>query len=94
MTAVVDLDWRHQYRIIPSEYPAINFFERLVDPALMVELYYVESLTNDRLRQQVGDIFLVPDEDRIWMPWLLRPGISCPWTPTEGWSSGKDPSPA
>lgn len=61
----VTLDWRRQYRVIPSEYPPINFFERLVDPELMDELFYIESLTNDRLRDEVGDIALVPAEDRI-----------------------------
>lgn len=62
------LDWPHQYRVIPSEYPPINFFERLVDPELMDELFYIESLTNDRLRDEVGDIALVPIEDRIAGP--------------------------
>ena len=61
----VKLHWRHQYRIIPSEFPPINFFERLVEPELMEELYYIESLTNDRLRDEVGDIALVAAEDRI-----------------------------
>lgn len=59
------LDWPHQFRVIPSEYPPINFFERLVNPELMEELFYTESLTNDRLRDEVGDIALVPAEDRI-----------------------------
>lgn len=64
----IDLDWSQQYRIIPSEYPPINFFERLVDADLMDELYYIESLTNDRLRDAAGDIALVPSEDRIVGP--------------------------
>ena len=64
----VILDWPNQYRIIPSEYPPINFFERLVEPELMDELFYIESLTNDRLRDEVGDIALVPTEDRISGP--------------------------
>jgi len=65
---ITKLDWPDQYRIIPSEYPPINFFEQLVDPELMDELYYIESLTNDRLRDEVGDIALVPVEDRITGP--------------------------
>ncbi len=68
MTPIVELDWNHQYRIIPSIYPPINFFETLVDPALMDTLYYIESLTNDRLRQAVGDIALVSTEDRMAGP--------------------------
>lgn len=65
---VTELDWLHQYRVIPSEYPPINFFEQLVDPKLMDELYYLESLTNDRLRDEAGEIALVPAEDRITGP--------------------------
>jgi len=34
----------------------------------MEELYYIESLTNDRLRDKVGDIALVPVEDRLCGP--------------------------
>ncbi len=65
---IVELDWEHQYRIIPSEFPPINFFEELVDPELMDDLYYIESLTNDRLRDEAGDISLVPAEDRVSGP--------------------------
>ncbi len=65
---ITELDWHQQVRIIPSEYPTINFFERLVDPELTDELYYIESLTNDRLRNEVGDIALVPAEDRVTGP--------------------------
>jgi hypothetical protein len=59
---------KKQYRIIPSVYPPINFFEDLVDPSEMEMLYEIESLTNERLRQEVGDIFLVPQEDRVCGP--------------------------
>jgi hypothetical protein len=65
---LVQLDWPHQYRIIPSEYPPINFFESLVDAELMEQLYYLESLTNDRLRDEAGDIALVAREDRVGGP--------------------------
>lgn len=67
-TPVVALDWENQYRIISSEFPPINFFEQLVEPELMDELYYIESLTNERLRDEAGDISLVTAEDRISGP--------------------------
>lgn len=67
-TSVVELDWSQQYRIVSSEFPPINFFEQLVDPELMEDLYYIESLTNDRLRDEAGDISLVQPEDRISGP--------------------------
>lgn len=64
-TLEVMLPWQHTYRVIPSQFPPVNFFEELVDPNLMEELFYVESLTNDRLRDEVGDITLVPKSDRV-----------------------------
>ena len=64
----IDLHGRKQFRIIPSTYPPINFFEDLVDASEMDTLLEIESLTNERLRQEVGDIFLVPNEDRVSGP--------------------------
>jgi len=63
-----ELDWKHQYRIVPSEFPPIDFFETLVEPGLMGELFYLEGLTNDRLRDEAGDIALVDPEDRVSGP--------------------------
>jgi hypothetical protein len=65
---VSELDWEHQYRIVSSEFPPINFFETLVEPGLMEELFYLEGLTNDRLRDEVGAIALVDPEDRVSGP--------------------------
>jgi hypothetical protein len=66
--ALVHLHRQSHFRIIPSVYPAINFFEDLVDPDEMEILWEIESLTNDRLRQEAGDIFLVEPEDRMVGP--------------------------
>lgn len=68
MPQQVQLQNQNQFRIIPSVYPPINFFEGLVDPSEMETLWEIESLTNERLRQEVGDIFLVPIEDRVSGP--------------------------
>lgn len=65
---VSELDWEHQYRIVSSHFPPINFFETLVVPELMEELFYIEGLTNDRLRDEVGDITLVRAADRMSGP--------------------------
>lgn len=61
----INLEGRSQFRIIPSVYPTINFFEDLVDPDEMEILWEIEGLTNERLRQETGDIFLVPAHDRV-----------------------------
>ena len=54
------------YRIILSRYPQISLFERVSNPKDWDVLYTVESLTNPRLRDEVGDIRLVPVEDRVY----------------------------
>src|SRR5580700_11430212 len=53
---LIDLPNQKYYRIIPSAYPPINFFEDLVDPSEVQTLWEIEGLTN---------IFLVAPEDRI-----------------------------
>lgn len=58
-------DWSKQFRIIPSKFPPINFFEKLVKADQMAEIFYLESLTNDRLIEEIGDISLVLPEDRV-----------------------------
>lgn len=61
----IKLHWPHTFRIIPSRFPPINFFEDLTDPSLMEELFYIESLTNDRLRSEIGNLALVEKSDRV-----------------------------
>lgn len=56
------------YRLIPSRYPTINIFENLLDPKELELAYELESLTNDRLREEVGNIAHVPIEERIVGP--------------------------
>lgn len=53
------------YRLIPSRFPPIDLYERVASPEEFDILHQVESLTNERLRDQVGDINLVAKEDRI-----------------------------
>lgn len=66
--------WSKTWRIIPSRYPPIQLFERLGDPDDWETLAEIEGLTNDRLRQEAGDISMVPIEDRIAGPgasWVM-----------------------
>ena len=54
------------YRIILARYPQISLFERVSNPKDWDVLYAVESLTNPRLRDEVGDIRMVAPEDRVY----------------------------
>lgn len=56
------------YRLIPSRFPPIQLFEDLLDSKDLEAAYYIESLTNPRLRDQVGDLKMIPDEERICGP--------------------------
>lgn len=60
--------WKPCWRIIPSRFPPIQLFERVADPADLEAVMEIEGLTNPRLRDEVGDIRLVPPEDRISGP--------------------------
>jgi len=56
------------HRIVASRLPTIHLFERVADPADWEALYKLESMTNPRLRDQAGDISLVPVADRVSGP--------------------------
>lgn len=60
--------WKPCWRIIPSRFPPIQLFERVADPADLEAITELEGLTNPRLRDEIGDIRLVPPEDRISGP--------------------------
>lgn len=56
------------YRIVPSRFPPVSLFDRITEPGDLDAVYAIEALTNDRLRQEAGDISLVPVEDRVAGP--------------------------
>lgn len=62
------VDWRAAYRIVPSRFPPVGVFDRIADPHDLDALYAIESLTNDRLRNEVGALHLVPPERRVTGP--------------------------
>ncbi len=69
------IKWRRAFRIIASRYPPIDLFENLAtDPAAIDALVALEQLTNPRIRDAVGDIALVPPEERVTGPgasWVM-----------------------
>jgi len=65
---IARIEWRPCFRIVPSRFPPINLFEAVADPADLDAVYQIEAMTNDRLREEVGDISLVPPEDRVSGP--------------------------
>jgi hypothetical protein len=64
----VTLRWQKIYRIIATRHPPVNVFEGIL-PARQMELgWFLESLTNDRLRDEGGEAPVMPDSDRVHGP--------------------------
>ena len=61
-------DWEELHRLVPSHFPPIDLFKNVVNPEDLEIVFALESLTNDRLREQAGDLALVPIEQRICGP--------------------------
>ena len=59
------VEWAQSVRIVPSRYPPVGLFGRVADPDDLETVFEIESLTNDRLRQELGKIHLVSKDDRI-----------------------------
>lgn len=62
------IDWFPCYRLVPSRFPPVGLFDRVASPEDLEAVFAIESLTNDRLRDEVGEISLVPPEERIVGP--------------------------
>jgi hypothetical protein len=66
--SVGEVRWQPCFRVISSRFPPIHLFERVAKAEDWEALYWLESLTNPRLRDEVGEIDLVPPEDRVFGP--------------------------
>lgn len=63
------VEWPQAWRVIASRYPPINLFERLTaDPSVWDALLALEQLTNPRVRDEAGEIALVPRDERVSGP--------------------------
>jgi hypothetical protein len=61
--------WAHATRIIASRYPPVDLFERVSsDPSVWEALIAAEQRVNPRVRDAVGEIHLVPAQERVGGP--------------------------
>ncbi len=65
---IARIDWRPCYRIVPSRFPPVGLYDAVADPDDLEAVFQIEAMTNDRLRDEVGEISLVPPEDRVSGP--------------------------
>ena len=57
--------WRPCYRLIPSRFPTVGLYDAIADPADLDVVFAIEMLTNPRIRDELGELQLVPPEERI-----------------------------
>jgi hypothetical protein len=70
------VSWSPCYRIIPSRFPPVQPFERVAAAGDLDAVFVIEALTNARLREESGDLALVPPDDRVSGPgstWIMAP---------------------
>lgn len=66
--AVRRLRWAQACRIVPTRYPSVNLFDRVADAADFDALYALEAMTNERARQELGEVYRVPADERLYGP--------------------------
>lgn len=60
--------WPEAWRLVPSRFPPEGVFDRIAAPEDLEALYAVESMTNARLRDELGQLSLVPPDRRVSGP--------------------------
>jgi RES domain-containing protein len=65
---VSDIDWPVAYRIIRTIYPPVWLFEDIAAPADWDLIASAEAKTNPRVRDEIGDLTLVPANRRVSGP--------------------------
>ena len=62
------LRWSQACRIVPTRHPSVFLYDRVADTADFEALYALEAMTNERLRDEIGQIERVPPADRVFGP--------------------------
>lgn len=61
---VSTVHWDPSWRLVPSRFPPVGLFDRVANAGDLDAVYAIESLTNARLRDEVGKLQLVPENER------------------------------
>ena len=65
---VAPVAWRPCHRLIPSRFPTVGLFDRIAEGADLEVVIAIEMLTNPRVRDEVGQVQLVPPGERLAGP--------------------------
>lgn len=66
--SLAHVSWRPSYRLIPSRYPVVGLYDAVADPADLDTVFAIEALGNPRLRDEAGELSLVPPGERVSGP--------------------------
>lgn len=61
-------DQQRTFRIVSSRFPPVGVFDAIATPDDLDALFELEGMTNDRLREAIGDLNAVPRERRVSGP--------------------------
>ena len=51
--------------MIASRYPTVGLYDAIADPADLEVVFAIEALTNPRMRNELGQLQLVPPDERL-----------------------------
>jgi len=68
LTAQRRVRWPEACRIVPTRYPSVYLYDRVADAADFDALYALEAMTNERLRDELGQVERVPPAQRRFGP--------------------------
>jgi len=57
--------WKQGFRLIASRYPTVGLYDAIADAADLEVVFAIEALTNPRIRDELGQLQLVPPEERV-----------------------------
>ena len=60
--------WQQACRIVPTRYPSVYLYDRVADAQDFDALYALEAMTNERLRDELGQVERVPRAQRRFGP--------------------------
>jgi hypothetical protein len=66
--AQADLVWQPCHRLIPTRFPTVGLYDEVAAAEDLDVVFAIEALTNPRVRQELGQLSLVPAADRVVGP--------------------------
>ena len=65
--------WRPSHRLVPSRFPPVGLFDRVARPEDLEAVFELEAMTNDRVRDEAGQVTLVSPQERTGEHLLADP---------------------